>query len=77
MELEKFQRERLHFPAQEGSIYFNAASFGLVPDYVLKATEENNRQRCYHQNIGVNGKSQYAMLEEVRPVFARLINARA
>lgn len=76
MELEKFQRERLHFPALEGSIYFNAASFGLVPDYVLKATEENNRQRRYHQNIGVNGKSQYAMLEEVRPVFARLINAR-
>lgn len=76
MDIEKFQKERLHFPALEESIYFNSASFGLVPDYVLEATEDNNRRRCYHQDIGINGKPQYTVLEEVRPVFASMINAQ-
>lgn len=35
---EKFRRERQHFPALKELIYFDNASFGLVPDYVLKET---------------------------------------
>lgn len=74
--MDKFAKERLHFPVLKEKIYFNQASFGIVPDYVLEATEENNRVRCLHQFIGVNGKSQYEMLEEVRPIYAAMLNAQ-
>ena len=74
---EKFRRERQHFPALKELIYFDNASFGLVPDYVLKETEDNIRDRCFHQNIGLGGKPQYEMLEEIRPIYAKVLNADA
>lgn len=74
--MNKFLEERAHFPVLQKEVYFNGASFGIVPDYVLQITEENNRIRCYTQDIGVAGMSQYEMLEKVRPVYAELINAQ-
>lgn len=74
--MNKFLEERAHFPVLEKEIYFNSASFGIVPDYVLQITEENNRTRCLTQDIGVAGMRQYEMLEKVRPVYAQLINAQ-
>lgn len=74
--MNKFLEERAHFPALEKEIYFNSASFGIVPDYVLQITEENNRTRCLTQDIAVAGMRQYEMLEKVRPVYAQLINAQ-
>lgn len=74
--MDRFLQERAHFPALNRELYFNTASFGLVPDYVLQITEENNRGRCFDQNIGVAGASQYEMLERERGTYAALLNAR-
>lgn len=75
MREDKFLIEREHFPVLKKEIYFNNAAFGIVPDYVLQITEENNRSRCFTQDIGVAGMPQYEMLEKVRGTYAELINA--
>lgn len=34
--MNKFLEERAHFPVLQKEVYFNGASFGIVPDYVRR-----------------------------------------
>lgn len=73
----KFELEREHFPILKRKLYFDTPTFGLVPDYVWEATKRNIDERFHEQSIGMNGKRQYEILEEVRPIYAKLLGCEA
>lgn len=76
MERMKFKKEREHFPLLKKTAYFNTPTFGLIPDYVHKATQDYQNYRYETGDYSFLGTPQYEMIEQSREVFARFLNAK-
>lgn len=73
----KFKREREHFPVLKKAAYLNTPTFGLIPNYVHKATLETQNYRYETGDYLFLGTSQYEMIDQSREVFARFLNGKS